>query len=130
MRRILLLLVAAMFSTTLGVLGQGVTTGSLTGIVKDAKGEVIPGANVVATHKPSGTTYGTVSQVDGHYNFPAMRVGGPYTVKASFVGYKEMLLYDVVLELGQTLVLDFGGGPSHSVGRDYRVWCGRPGVEL
>ncbi len=108
MRRILLLLVAAMFSTTLGVLGQGVTTGSLTGIVKDAKGEVIPGANVVATHKPSGTTYGTVSQVDGHYNFPAMRVGGPYTVKASFVGYKEMLLYDVVLELGQTLVLDFG----------------------
>ncbi len=107
MRRILLLLVAVSLTTTLGVMAQGVTTASLTGIVKDPKGEVIPGANVVATHTPSGTTYGTASRVDGYYNFPAMRVGGPYTIKTSFVGYKEQVQENIYLELGQTLVLNF-----------------------
>ena len=89
MRRNLLLLVVALLAVPLGVWAQGVTTSSLTGIVKDDKGEVIPGANIVATHMPSGTTYGTASRADGHYNFPATRVGGPYTIKVSFVGYKE-----------------------------------------
>ena len=107
MRRILLLLVVASFTTTVGVLAQGVTTASLTGIVKDSRGEVVPGANVVATHTPSGTVYGTASRVDGYYSFPAMRVGGPYTIKTSFVGFKEQAVEDVSLELGQTLVLNF-----------------------
>ncbi len=106
MRRILLLMVAISLTAVLGVLGQGVTTASLTGVVKDAKGEAVPGANVVATHVPSGTTYGTASRVDGTYNFPAMRVGGPYTVKVSFIGFKEQITEDISLELGQTLVID------------------------
>ena len=57
MRRILQLLFVTLLSAPMIALGQGVTTASLTGVVKDSKGEVIPGANVVATHVPSGTTY-------------------------------------------------------------------------
>ena len=34
---------------------QGVTTGSISGIVKDAQGLAVPGATVVAVHEPSGT---------------------------------------------------------------------------
>ncbi len=107
MRRILLILVVTLLTTPLGVWAQGVTTAGLTGIVKDKAGELIPGANVVATHVPSGTTYGAASRVDGYYNMEGMRVGGPYTIKVSFVGYKEQVQEEVYLELGQTLILDY-----------------------
>ena len=58
---------------------QGVTTGAITGVVKDAQGAVIPGATVLAVHQPSGATYEAVSQADGRFVMPGMRVG-PYTV--------------------------------------------------
>ena len=61
---------------------QGVTTSGLTGIVKDAQGAVVPGATVKAVHEPSGTTYEAVTQGDGRFFIPGMRVGGPYTVTA------------------------------------------------
>jgi len=34
---------------------QGVTTGAITGVVSDAQGAVIHGANIKAVHVPSGT---------------------------------------------------------------------------
>lgn len=107
MRRILQFLVLALLATPLGVAAQGVTTASLTGTIKDKSGEVIPGANIVVTHVPSGTTYGAASRADGYYNIEGMRVGGPYTVKVSFIGYKEQVQDEVYLELGQTLILNY-----------------------
>ena len=59
---------------------QGVTTGSLGGIVKDAQEKPVAGATVIALHVPSGTTYEAVTRADGRYSIPGMRVGGPYTV--------------------------------------------------
>ncbi|MCZ8020494.1 MAG: carboxypeptidase regulatory-like domain-containing protein [Cyclobacteriaceae bacterium] len=105
MRRILLL--TAFVLSAAGAWAQGVTTASMSGVVKDIKGDVIPGANVVATHVPSGTTYGTASRADGFFNFPAVRVGGPYTIKVSFVGYREQVLENQYTQLGQNLVVDF-----------------------
>ena len=71
------------------VAAQGVTTAAMTGLVKDAQGAVIPGATVVAVHQPSGSTYESVTQVDGRFFIPGMRVGGPYMVTASLPGFSS-----------------------------------------
>lgn len=81
---------------------QGVTTASMSGRVIDSNGETLPGANVVATHTPSGTRYGAVTNIDGRYTIPGMRVGGPYTVSVSFIGYETQKLEGVSLSLGVT----------------------------
>ncbi|HXE80627.1 MAG TPA: carboxypeptidase regulatory-like domain-containing protein [Vicinamibacterales bacterium] len=59
---------------------QGVTTGSITGIVRDAQQQGVANAVVIAVHEPSGTNYQTTTRSDGRFSIPNMRVGGPYTV--------------------------------------------------
>ena len=83
------------------MLAQGITTASLDGSVKDQKGEPLIGANVVAVHQPSGSTFGAASRSDGRFNIPGMRVGGPYTVSASYIGYKGQQQENVYLVLGR-----------------------------
>jgi hypothetical protein len=87
---------------------QGVTTGAVTGVVKDDQGAVIPGATVVAVHQPSGTQYETVTQADGRFSMPGMRVGGPYTVTASLTGFTSQAKNDIQVSLGVTQDINFG----------------------
>ncbi|MEZ0539865.1 TonB-dependent receptor [Fibrella arboris] len=84
-----------------------VTTGAINGIVTDAKGEGLPGATVVATHEPSGTRYGTTCNVSGRYTLPTVRVGGPYTIKVTFVGYTEQTTNNVFVNLGTAADANF-----------------------
>jgi len=88
-------------------LSAQITTSTLTGSVADNKGEALIGATVKATHVPSGTVYGTVTQDNGRYSIPNMRVGGPYTVEASYVGYAGDAQENVFLSLGQKFTLNF-----------------------
>lgn len=80
---------------------QGVTTSSMQGLVTDRSGETLPGANVVAVHTPSGTRYGAVTNAEGRFIIPNVRVGGPYTVTVSFVGFEERVFEGINLALGQ-----------------------------
>lgn len=81
-------------------LSQGVTTAGMSGKVTEANGQPLPGANVVATHLPSGTRYGSVSNLDGNFSIPGMRVGGPYRLSASFIGFATQEVEGIVLSLG------------------------------
>ncbi len=89
------------------VMAQGVTTASISGTVTDASGQPLPGATVVAVHTPSGTQYATATLGTGKYNFPNARIGGPYTITATFVGYQEQKREGVQLALGQSYTFDF-----------------------
>ncbi|MEN8137426.1 MAG: carboxypeptidase-like regulatory domain-containing protein, partial [Bacteroidota bacterium] len=77
-----------------------VTTSGIDGLVKDPTGETLPGANVVAVHTPSGTQYGATTNIDGRFTIPSVRVGGPYTITVSFIGYNNFEVKDVNLQLG------------------------------
>jgi hypothetical protein len=44
---------------------QTVTTGTITGLVQDAQGGVLPGVTVTALHTPTGASYEAVTQGDG-----------------------------------------------------------------
>lgn len=85
-----------------GVFAQ-VTTSSIGGVIKDKKtGETLIGANVVATHVPSGTRYAAVTDGSGRFFMPAVRVGGPYQIVSTYVGYQETNQEDVFTSLGTT----------------------------
>ncbi|QIL41294.1 TonB-dependent receptor [Pedobacter sp. HDW13] len=100
----LVLVIVAFVGITFGADAQ-VTTSSITGTIKDAKG-ALPGASVKATHTPSGSVYTASTNNDGRYTIANARVGGPYTIEISFVGYKPEKLTDVYLKLGDASVLN------------------------
>lgn len=87
--------------------GQGDTTGSLSGLVTDQEGAVLPGAVIEAVHVPTGTRYVTVTRADGRWRIAAVRVGGPYTVTAQLDGFKPEEQTDLVVKLGEDLNVDF-----------------------
>ncbi len=89
---------------------QGVTTGSITGVVLDAQKAPVPGASVVAVHEPSGTRYEATTRADGRFSLPGMRVGGPYSVTASLTGFQPQTVKDVIVSLGVASDLELALG--------------------
>jgi len=86
---------------TIASFGQ-ITTSSLSGVVKNEKGETLIGATVNAVHQPTGTKYGASTNSQGSYIIPGIRVGGPYLIKVSYVGYKSKEISDINTSLGLT----------------------------
>jgi hypothetical protein len=62
---------------------------------------------VTAVHEPSGTSYEAVTQADGRFTIPAMRVGGPYKVTASLTGFGTDAKNAVEVLLGSATDLEF-----------------------
>ena len=83
-----------------------VTTSSLGGRVVDQNGEPVIGAAVVAIHEPSGTSYGSVTNMDGLYTIQGMRTGGPYRVEVSCLGYQQVNYTEITLTLAETYNLN------------------------
>ncbi|WP_375437425.1 carboxypeptidase regulatory-like domain-containing protein [uncultured Hymenobacter sp.] len=85
---------------------QGTTTAAMNGVITDKEGAGLPGATVIAVHTPTNTQYVAPTNSEGRFNIPNMRVGGPYTVRVTFVGYQDISREGVFLSLGQNLRLD------------------------
>lgn len=83
-----------------------VTTSSISGKIVDENGP-LPGATVIATHIPSGSSYFTISNSEGRYTMQGMRVGGPYSIEVRYVGYATSKSENVTLKLGETYRADF-----------------------
>lgn len=105
MKKLLLLISFLMLAVTASF-AQGVTTSSINGKVVDGNGEPLPGSNVVAVHTPSGTSYGAITDFDGFYRILNMRVGGPYTITYTYVGFEDVVKNDIYLQLGNAEKID------------------------
>ena len=83
-----------------------VTTSGISGKVTAGNNESLPGVTIIATHVPSGTTSGVITNADGRYTLQSLRTGGPYRVEMSYIGYQKAIFNDVYLKLGESYVLD------------------------
>lgn len=103
MKKIITLLL--IFSSFYSVIGQ-TTTSSIKGLVKSSNNETLPGATVLAIHTPTGSKYSALSNADGRFSMLNMRIGGPYKITVTYVGFQNQEFNDVYLELGKAFSLD------------------------
>jgi hypothetical protein len=94
MKKLLLLLLLP-----LSLLSQ-VTTSNISGIIKDTRGETIPGSTVYLTLPTTGTKYAAATDVSGIFHIYNISVGGPYIIKVTSVGFKPYQKSDIYLTLG------------------------------
>lgn len=106
---------------------QGATTGTLEGRVLDEASGPVAGATVIAVHMPSGTKYGAVSRTDGSFSFQGMRVGGPYVVSVSFMGYGKAVSEGIYIAVGNITGQDFKLGEQSTLLSPEVVWGNRTG---
>ena len=129
--RISVALGIAVWATAALPVSAQITTGTISGAVKDAQGAVVPGATVTLVSAARGTTTEAQTSVDGNFVFPNV-TAGTYTVRVTMDGFKTLERPGIVVSPGdrvlvQTLTIDVGAlaetvdGP----GRD----AGHPGVE-
>jgi outer membrane receptor protein involved in Fe transport len=77
-----------------------VTTATLYGLVTDASGAVVPGANVTLTNEQTGETLHKVSGTTGEFEFDFLRVGA-YTLRIEAQGFKTYESKGIALTAGQ-----------------------------
>jgi hypothetical protein len=85
---------------------QGATTAAMSGVITDKTGAGLPGATVIAVHTPTNTQYVAPTNTDGRFNIQNMRIGGPYTIKVTFVGFQDINRDNIYLTLGQNFRFD------------------------
>ena len=83
------------------------TTSEIQGTVSDNGQTPLAGATITAIHQPTGTKYATTSRKNGQYNLANIRVGGPYLITTTFVGFQEEKQNSIFLTLGTAFKADF-----------------------
>ncbi len=101
----LLILCSLILMISTSVFAQ-TTTSKITGTITEKTGEALFGANIIALHTPTGTVSGTTAQVNGRYTLSNLRIGGPYTITISYVGFESQKITNVFLTLGKTTNID------------------------
>lgn len=88
-----------------------VTTSSLDGRVTDGE-EPLIGATIRVLHDESGTEYACITNTKGYFSLSGLRIGGSYTVEASYIGHQRVVIHDIRLKLSETYQLNIVMQPS------------------
>jgi hypothetical protein len=97
----------SLFSIFVAVTGalfaQG--SGSVTGVVTDPTGAVVPAAPVKLTNIATAVVSNTTTNGAGVYTFPAQPIGA-YELRVESAGFKTRVQTNIIVETGQTARLD------------------------
>lgn len=84
------------------------SSGKLLGVATDKQtGEPLPGVNVIL----EGTTTGAATDIDGYYVILNVPVG-TYTIRASYIGYKDYVIENARISAGITTEINFSLEPT------------------
>src|ERR1051325_1773621 len=86
-----------------GAAQQNVTSATLSGRIEDARGAVVSGASVTATHIETNQQLTTTSDREGHYRFPYLRIGD-YDLKIDANGFATVTR-QLTVSVGQAIDL-------------------------
>src|SRR5215470_8336371 len=89
-----------------GIAAGQVTTGSISGTVKDSAGAVLPGVSIKLTNSDTGATRTVIADELGRYNAPQLPLGG-YEISAELPGFQTSVRRGVTLTIGREAVVDF-----------------------
>ena len=80
-------------------------TGSISGVVADPTGAVMPGLTIVATNESTNVATAAVTDSKGFYNFPALNVG-IYDVSVKQSGFRDYLQTGVKVDADSAIRID------------------------
>src|SRR5512144_3335567 len=109
--RVAMAMLVCAWAVFAGVVGaQTVTTGGITGVVRDAQGGVLPGATVTVTSADTGLTRSAVTEQDGTF-LVTLLPPGRYTVDAELTGFGKASVPNVDVLLGTATRADVAINP-------------------
>ncbi|NML22132.1 TonB-dependent receptor [Pseudoflavitalea sp. G-6-1-2] len=128
MRRTTLLLLTLLL-VGLGFEGLAqVTTSSMSGVVKNDKGEALVGATITLKHIPTGASFNVSTRNGGVFDINNIPPGGPYSVKVSYIGFSDYTKEDINIPLGERYDLQTTLLPSNSELQVVTVTAARRGA--
>ncbi|PWT95000.1 MAG: hypothetical protein C5B55_01860, partial [Blastocatellia bacterium] len=89
---------------TVGITNAQTITGSISGVVTDSTGGVIPGAAVSITGAKTGQTRTATTDSEGHFNFAALQPG-VFVLKIERQGFQTYEQREVILSANEKLAL-------------------------
>src|SRR5262245_6957684 len=101
--RRILTLVFAVLVLCVSALAQ--SNGIVKGVVKDATGAVLPGAQVTLTNKATQRALQTLTNETGSYTFSFLPPGD-YSVAVELQGFRKLTLESITVNVAQTVVFD------------------------
>ena len=97
------LVLVVLLITTISVAHAADINARIKGVVTDAQGSAVAGAQVTATNSDTGVKFTSVTSADGGYFFPQLPIG-TYSISATAAGFKTFTANGIVLNIDQEFV--------------------------
>lgn len=105
-KNLLFITILLLFGVLLNRVNAQTTQASISGTVTDDQKKPIPGVSIQIKNSATGFTSKTVTNNRGEYTFKELPLGGPYVVKANFVGFNEQIREGFMLNQGDGVQVD------------------------
>src|SRR5688572_21940515 len=80
----------------LAPVAYGQNSGSLSGVVQDPQGNVIPGAKVSVTETTKDQKFETTTSGEGTFTFPTLQPGS-YKLAVEMTGFKQLVKTGIII---------------------------------